>query len=107
VASRDRRHDRLWSKSSVSRYLGTLESDDIVERVQIGRRKLVGVPEEMPDAVPVADGPSLESQVWAPGTPLRDAGPTRHDTTPSASPDDVEESEERPHARRHGDRRSS
>lgn len=49
-----------WSKSTVSRYLDTLESDDVVERVRIGRRKLVGVPGEMPDAVPTADGPSVD-----------------------------------------------
>ena len=46
-----------WSKSSVSRYLESLESSGIVERVPVGRRKLVGVPGEMPDPVPEADGP--------------------------------------------------
>lgn len=40
-----------WSKSTVSRHLGDLESSDAVERVQIGRRKLVGLPGEMPDGV--------------------------------------------------------
>jgi hypothetical protein len=46
-----------WSKSTVSRYLDTLESNDVVERVRIGRRKLVGVPEEMPVESRTPDGP--------------------------------------------------
>ena len=50
-----------WSKSTVSRYLDTLETNDIVERVQIGRRKLVGVPGEMPTGAQVPERPSEES----------------------------------------------
>ena len=50
-----------WSKSTVSRYLDTLETNDIVERVQIGRRKLVGVPEEMPTGAQMPENPSEES----------------------------------------------
>ena len=46
-----------WSKSTVSRYLDTLESNGVVERVRIGRRKLVGVPGRMPDAVPPSGDP--------------------------------------------------
>ena len=49
-----------WSKSTVSRYLDTLESSGLVERIQVGRRKLVGVPGEMPDPVPTSDGPPAE-----------------------------------------------
>lgn len=41
-----------WSKSTVSRYLSSLESGDTVERIRIGRRKLVAVPGQMPDCVP-------------------------------------------------------
>ncbi|MDX1746987.1 MAG: helix-turn-helix domain-containing protein [Halobacteriales archaeon] len=47
-----------WSKSTVSRYLDTLESSGVVERVWIGRRKLVGVPGEMPDPISVSEGPT-------------------------------------------------
>mgnify|MGYP000141506366 CR=1 FL=1 len=54
-----------WSKSTVSRYLGGLEADGTIERVRIGRRNLVGMPTEMPDAVPTADEPSI-------GTPSAD-----------------------------------
>jgi hypothetical protein len=46
-----------WSKSTVSRYLGSLESNGVVERVRIGRRKLVGVPGRMPEAVPPSGDP--------------------------------------------------
>ena len=46
-----------WSKSTVSRYLDSLESNGVVERVRIGRRKLVGVPGRMPDAVPPSGDP--------------------------------------------------
>jgi hypothetical protein len=49
-----------WSKSTVSRYLEALESSGIVERVPVGRRKLVGIPGEMPDHVPVSDSPPVE-----------------------------------------------
>ncbi len=58
-----------WSKSTVSRYLETLESSGIVERVPVGRRKLVGVPGEMPDCVPEADGPPEGSPIdsWSAG----------------------------------------
>jgi hypothetical protein len=49
-----------WSKSTVSRYLEVLESSGIVERVPVGRRKLVGIPGEMPDHVSVSDGPPAE-----------------------------------------------
>lgn len=50
-----------WSKSTVSRHLGELESSGTLERVQIGRRKLVGVPGEMPDEVlaPEESAPEL------------------------------------------------
>lgn len=58
-----------WSKSTVSRYLDTLESDDVVERVRIGRRKLVGVPDQMPTGVQGPDGPTENASVdlgsWA------------------------------------------
>ena len=58
-----------WSKSTVSRYLDTLESNDIVERVQIGRRKLVGVPDEMPTGARVPENSpersSPESSSWS------------------------------------------
>ncbi|MFC6939104.1 helix-turn-helix transcriptional regulator [Salinirubellus sp. GCM10025818] len=47
-----------WSKSTVSRYLDTLESNEVVERVRIGRRKLVGVPEEMPTGSRTPDAPA-------------------------------------------------
>ena len=49
-----------WSKSTVSRHLGDLESRDAVARVQIGRRKLVGVPGEMPDGVSGSEAPPAE-----------------------------------------------
>ena len=57
-----------WSKSTVSRYLESLESSGIVERVPVGRRKLVGVPGEMPDCVPEAAGSSESSPTdsWSP-----------------------------------------
>lgn len=45
-----------WSKSTVSRYLDGLESDGTIERVQVGRQKLVALPGEMPDTVPTSDG---------------------------------------------------
>ena len=45
-----------WSKSTVSRYLDSLESSGLVERVWVGRRKLVGVPGELPDPVPTSGG---------------------------------------------------
>lgn len=58
-----------WSKSTVSRYLDTLESNSVVERVPVGRRKLVGVPGEMPDSVPTSDGSPVEpaSSSWSTG----------------------------------------
>ena len=58
-----------WSKSTVSRYLESLESSGIVERVPVGRRKLVGVPGEMPDCVPEADGSAEASPTdsWSTG----------------------------------------
>lgn len=37
-----------WSKATVSRYLDTLEDDDVVERVTIGREKIVCLPEAVP-----------------------------------------------------------
>ncbi|MDX1748471.1 MAG: helix-turn-helix domain-containing protein [Halobacteriales archaeon] len=49
-----------WSGSSVSRYLGRLESEGTVDRVQIGRRKLVGVPGGLPESVPTSDGPTAD-----------------------------------------------
>lgn len=60
-----------WSKSTVSRYLDSLESDDIVERVQVGRRKLVGTPGELPSVVPTSDS---RTSSWSPeGTNVSDA----------------------------------
>lgn len=44
-----------WSKSTVSRYLSSLESSNTVERIRIGRRKLVAVPGQMPDPVATVD----------------------------------------------------
>lgn len=46
-----------WSKSTVSRYLCSLESDGTLERIQAGRRKLVCVPGELPDRVSNDDWP--------------------------------------------------
>jgi len=64
-----------WSKSTVSRYLSSLESSDTVERIRIGRRKLVAVPGQMPDCVPDAGNPSTEPPTvdrWAEaGDPIR------------------------------------
>lgn len=40
-----------WPTSTVSRHLCSLESDGVIERIQIGRRKLVCVPGELPDIV--------------------------------------------------------
>lgn len=37
-----------WSKATVSRYLDTLERDGVVERVTIGREKIVCLPEAVP-----------------------------------------------------------
>lgn len=37
-----------WSKSTVSRLLDTLESEDVVERVELGRENLVCTPESVP-----------------------------------------------------------
>lgn len=50
-----------WSKSTVSRYLSSLESSDTVERIRIGRRKLVAVPGQMPDCVPDTGNSPTES----------------------------------------------
>jgi hypothetical protein len=63
-----------WSKSTVSRYLDSLESSDTVERIRIGRQKLVAVPGRMPDPVasadhaPAADSPSDDpaAGAWSP-----------------------------------------
>ena len=49
-----------WSKSTVSRYLDTLETSGTVERVRVGRRNLVGVPGELPDVVPTTDDRSAD-----------------------------------------------
>lgn len=44
-----------WAKSTVSRYLETLEANGTVTRVLIGRNNLVGIPGEMPDIVSSPD----------------------------------------------------
>lgn len=46
-----------WSKSAMSRSLCSLESDGTLERVQVGRRKLVCVPGELPALVSNDDWP--------------------------------------------------
>lgn len=38
-----------WSKSTVSRILDTLEGDETVVRVEVGRQKLVCIPDSVPD----------------------------------------------------------
>lgn len=38
-----------WSKATVSRYLDTLERDGVVERVTIGREKIICLPEAVPE----------------------------------------------------------
>lgn len=50
-----------WSKSTVSRYLCSLESDGTLKRIPVGRRKLVCVPGEMPDIVSNDDWPASRS----------------------------------------------
>ncbi len=40
-----------WSAATVSRKLSKLESDDRIQRRQMGRRKLVFLPEETPEAL--------------------------------------------------------
>jgi hypothetical protein len=58
-----------WSKSTVSRHLGELESSGTIERVQIGRRKLVGVPGEMPDEVVESEDSASELLLEQPSEP--------------------------------------
>jgi hypothetical protein len=57
-----------WSKSTVSRYLDSLESSGVIERIWIGRRKLVGVPGEILERGPTAERPPIESPAdsWSP-----------------------------------------
>ena len=50
-----------WSKSTVSRVLSSLKSDSVIRRVRIGRRKLIGLPGELPDITSTVDGPPAES----------------------------------------------
>ncbi|MFC6938530.1 helix-turn-helix transcriptional regulator [Salinirubellus sp. GCM10025818] len=56
-----------WSKSTVSRYLDGLETDGTVERIWIGRQKLVSLPEAAPETPDATDGPSVGSTTgsWA------------------------------------------
>ena len=56
-----------WSKSTVSRYLDGLETDGTVERVWIGRQKLVSLPEAAPETPDATDEPSVGSTTgsWA------------------------------------------
>jgi hypothetical protein len=56
-----------WSKSTVSRYLDSLETDGTVERVWVGRRKLVSLPEAAPETPDTTDQPSVDSSTgrWA------------------------------------------
>lgn len=46
-----------WSKSTVSRYLCSREAKGTLERLQVGRRKLVYTPEKSPDLVNDDDWP--------------------------------------------------
>lgn len=55
-----------WAKSTVSRYLETLEENGTVVRVLIGRSNLVGIPGEMPDAVSTPDVVSMPDVDSAP-----------------------------------------
>lgn len=43
-----------WSGSSVSRLLGELEADGVVERVQVGREKIVYLEESVPEGLAAA-----------------------------------------------------
>lgn len=50
-----------WSKSTVSRALCSLEADSVIKRIQLGRRKLVGIPGELPEIMSTVDGPPAGS----------------------------------------------
>jgi hypothetical protein len=50
-----------WSKSTVSRYLDSLETDGTVERVWVGRQKLVSLPEAASETPETTDEPAVDT----------------------------------------------
>jgi hypothetical protein len=59
-----------WDKTTMSRFLGELEGDGTIERVRVGRKKLVMHPEAVPDicAEPEPADPFSERDTDTPPT---------------------------------------